>query len=301
MSNDTNITFQARGETLRLGMVSMLASAAFLLAGAAMAQDNTAPLFDLLPDAIKASGTIQVAGDPFPPYRIISVDGETRTGLEADLLEAMVPLLGVEFENTIVASLPAMLAGLDTGRYDLTTGPLLDTVEREERFDIIPWLLSKPAYVMDGSASETVKVLEDLCGLRVAFSAGSISEQYQTMVSDRCIAAGKPPLVDVALQDKNTLLLAVQSNRADAMSSQLASALYMQAQLPDQLYIQTDETDQLGILHLGLVLKSKSELSGAIVEALRMLNESGEYAAILTRWGLGAAAQPDFELNPASK
>lgn len=281
------------------GMVALIASVA--IAGTAHARDENAPLFGMLPDAVKQSGTIQVAGDAYPPYRIIEADGKTRTGLEADLLDAMEPLLGVEFRNTVVAALPAMLAGIDTGRYDLSTGPLLDTKQREERYDIIPWIYSKPSYVLRGEAQATVESLEDLCGLRVAFSAGSASERYQKMVSERCVADGREPLVDVPLQDKSTLMLAVRSNRADALSSELAAALYLQARFPDEFYIQTDQTDQLGILNLGFVLMKDSPISPAIVAAMKSLNESGDYERIMTKWGLAKAMQSDFFLNPASQ
>ena len=46
--------------------------------------------------------------------------------------------------RALVAS--AMLAGIDTGRYDLSAGPLLSTKAREERYDILTWMLSKPAF-----------------------------------------------------------------------------------------------------------------------------------------------------------
>lgn len=282
-------------------MVALVASVSITFTGAANAKDENAPLFKMLPESVQQSGTIQVAGDAYPPYRIIEADGKTRTGIEADLLAAMEPLLGVEFQNTVVAALPAMLAGIDTGRYDLSTGPLLDTKKREERYDIIPWIFSKPSYVLRSDAEATVKTLEDLCGLRIAFSAGSASERYQQMVSERCVADGRKPLVDVPLQDKSTLMLAVRSNRADALSSELAAALYLQAQFPDEFYIQTDQTDQLGILNLGFVLMKDSPISPAIVAAMKALNESGEYGKIMTKWGLAKAMQSDFSLNPASQ
>lgn len=293
---------KAGNRTRRAGVALVAVMAGVLLGGGGVAQakDTSAPLFGLLPPEVQERGVIRVAGDAYPPYRIIAEDGKTRTGLEADLLGAMAPLLGVEFENTVVAALPAMLAGIDTGRYDLSTGPLLDTPKREERYDIIPWIYSKPSYLLLASAGDKVSTLEDICGMRVAYSPGSASERYQHAISERCEADGRPRLQDVPLQDKSTLMLAVRSNRADAMSSEMAAALYLQSVFPGEFILQTDQTDALGVLHLGFVLPKGSPLSPAILAALKAMQENGDYQAVMTEWGLGAAAQQEFHLNPAS-
>lgn len=288
--------------SLHLGIAAGLI--AMSTAGSAAAGDNAtnqAPLFDLLPPAVKSSKVIKFVGDSFPPYRIVGEDGRTVTGIESDLARALEPLLGVKIEQTIVSNLPALIAGIDTGRYDLSTGPMLSTKAREERYDILPWLLSKPAYILPASAAAKMKRLEDLCGLRISFSAGSISEEYQRALTQRCTAAGLPPVRDVSLQEKDTLVLAVQSGRADAASIQLAAALYMQLQSPGKYYVQTDQTNALGVLHLGFVAKKNSPLGPALLEGMKRLQASGQYARILEKWGLGAAQEPEMRLNPSSQ
>lgn len=278
----------------------LLLGAASLLFSHTAAAQAKAPLFDRLPAAIQSARTIKLVGDSFPPYRIVEADGRTVSGIETDLARAMEPLLGVKFEQTIVSNLPAMLAGIDTGRYDLTSGPLLSTRKREERYDMIPWLLSKPAWLLPASAAPRVRKLEDLCGMRISFSAGSVSEEYQRRVSDRCVAAGLPAVRDVSLQEKDTLVLAVQSGRADAASTQLAVALHMVHQSPGKFHVQTDQTDALGLLHLGFVFRKGAELAPVMLEALRQLQSSGEYDRILAKWGMAPARQPVFRLNPSS-
>lgn len=273
--------------------------AAGLAAPAALAQ--TAPLFDRLPASVKTARTLRWVGDSFPPYRIVAEDGRTVTGIETDLARALEPLLGVKIEQTIVSNLPAMLAGLDTGRYDASTGPLLSTRPREERYDIVTWLLSKPAFMLPVAAGRKTSRLEDLCGLKVSFAAGSAQEQYANKVSERCARAKLPALALVPLPDQNATVLAAQSGRADVASMQLAAALYLQSQNPGRFTIQTDQTDELGVLHLGFVMKKGSEVAPVIAEAMQRLFSSGEYQRILEKYGLGEARAAAPMLNPSSR
>jgi polar amino acid transport system substrate-binding protein len=277
----------------------MAAAALALAAGHANAQAN-APLFDKLPASIKASKTIKLVGDSFAPFRIVGADGKSVTGIETDLARALEPMLGVKFEQNIVSNLPALLAGIDTGRYDLSSGPLLSTKPREERYDIVTWLLSKPAFVLPVAAGRKTAKLEDLCGLRMAYAAGSSQEQYNNRISERCKAAKLPELQLVPLQDQNATVMAAQAGRADAVSMQLSAALYLQTQSPGKFSIQTDQTDALGVLHLGFVTKKGSELSPVLLEALKRLWASGEYQKILGKYGLAAAAASEPRLNPTT-
>lgn len=279
-----------------------LVAGALLFAASPAARAQAAPgnLADRLPAEVRSAGVLKFVGDSFAPYRIVGTDGKTVTGVETDFARALEPLLGVRIEQTIVSNLPALLAGLDTGRYDLSSGPLLSTKAREERYDIVTWLLSKPAFVMPAGTTATTR-LEDLCGMRISFAAGSISETYVNKVSDRCKAGGLPAAQPVGLQDQNAAILAMQSGRADAATSQLASGLYLQQQNPGKFHLQTDQTDALGVLNLGFVLKKDSGLAPVLLEALQRLWASGEYERILAKWGLAPAKAPEPMLNPSSK
>jgi polar amino acid transport system substrate-binding protein len=260
-----------------------------------------APLFDRLPASIKSTKTIRLVGDSFAPYRIVGDDGKTVTGVETDLARALEPILGVKIEQTIVSNLPSLLAGIDTGRYDLSTGPLLSTKAREERYDIVTWMQSKPAFMVPTASGRKTSKLEDLCGLRISYAAGSSQEEYVRKVNERCVSAKLAAAQLVPLPDQNATVLAAQAGRADVASMQLSAALYLQRQNPGKFQIQTDQTDQLGVLHLGFVTKKNNELSPVLHDALKQLFASGEYARILEKWGLGPAKAAEPQLNPSSK
>lgn len=269
-----------------------------LLAGAALAQ-APATLFDRLPEPVKAAKVLKLVGDSFAPYRIVGDDGKV-TGIDTDLARALEPILGVKIEQTIVSNLPAMLAGLDTGRYDFSMGPLLSTKPREERYDILTWIVSKPAFVVPVANGRKVAKLMDLCGARLAFPAGSAQEQVAKQVSERCVAAGQAALSMVPLTDQNQTVLAAQSGRADATGMQYAAALYLQKTNPGKFIVQTDETDALGILLQGFIVKKGSELTPVMHEAMKRLWASGEYRRIMDKWGLAPAMATEPRLNPSS-
>jgi polar amino acid transport system substrate-binding protein len=278
----------------------MLVAALALVAALSAQADDTAPLFDRLPASVKSSKTIRLVGDSFAPYRMVGEDGKTVTGIETDFARALEPILGIKFEQTIVENLPAMLAGIDTGRYDLSSGPLLATKEREQRYDIVTWLLSKPAFVLPVAAGRKTSTLEELCGLRISFAAGSLQEEYMKKLDARCVAANRPVTQPVALSNQNATVLAAQAGRADVASMQYAAALYLQQQNPGKFLIQTDETNQLGVLHQGFVISKSSGLGAVLEQALKQIWTSGEYARILEKWGLGPAKADSPRLNPSS-
>ncbi|MDO8772639.1 MAG: transporter substrate-binding domain-containing protein [Burkholderiaceae bacterium] len=281
-------------------VAGLIMTASLISASQASTHNKPPALFDRLPASVKSTKVLKLVGDSFAPYRIVGEDGKTVTGIDTDLARGLEPILGVKIEQTIVSNLPAMLAGIDTGRYDFTTGPLLSTAAREERYDLLTWLLSKPAFALPVSAGRKTSRLEDLCGLRISYPAGSAQERYVKMVTERCLSAGLAAMQPVGLSDQNATVLAAQAGRADVVGMQLAAALYLQKQNPGKFHIQTDQTDGLGILHQGFVLKKNSELSPVLLDALKQLWASGEYDRIMTKWGMGLSKVSEPKLNPAS-
>lgn len=266
----------------------------------ALAQQRPASLFERLPAAVKSAKVLKIAGDSFAPYRIVGDDGKTITGIDMDLARALEPVLGVKIEFTLVSNLPAMLAGIDTGRYDFTMGPLLSTKAREERYDILTWIVSKPAFIIPSASGKKPTKVEDMCGWRISFPAGSAQEEVIKQLTARCVAAKLPAMVPVGLADQNATVLAAQSGRADVAGMQLAGALYLQSQNSGRFTVLTDATDQLGILHQGFVIKKGNELAPVLRDALRAIFASGDYGRIMDKWNLAPAKATEPRLNPST-
>lgn len=198
---------------------AVLAVSAFLVAGPmAPAHASSAPLYNELPETIKKAGKIHVAADKLPPYRISSEDGRKVEGLEVELIQALEKQLGVPFETSIVANGPAIFTGIDTGRYDISFGPALATAEREKRYDIIPWLLSKPAFVLPAQHGLKTKSLMDLCGRRISVMTGSAAIREIEIMDGLCEKAGQKKVQQVVMPDQNA------TPRAQAILQALQSA-----------------------------------------------------------------------------
>lgn len=281
---------------------AVLAVSAFLVAGPmAPAHASSAPLYNELPETIKKAGKIHVAADKLPPYRISSEDGRKVEGLEVELIQALEKQLGIPFETSIVANGPAIFTGIDTGRYDISFGPALATAEREKRYDIIPWLLSKPAFVLPAQHGLKTKSLMDLCGRRISVMTGSAAIREIEIMDGLCEKAGQKKVQQVVMPDQNATLLAAQSGRADAFSMQYAAALYLLKTRPGEYTVQTDESNSLTTLRLGMILKSGSALSPVMQKAMQNLLDNGEYKRILQNWGLDPASIDTIQLNPNSQ
>src|SRR5690606_17180390 len=115
-----------------------------VLASAAAAQDlpevtMDQSLHDRLPQKIRDAGSmISVNNGSFPPYEI--VEGTKMTGASADMTDALGKLLGVEIRHETVGGLPALLTGVNSGRYQFAFGPVGDYKPRQENNDFVDWV-----------------------------------------------------------------------------------------------------------------------------------------------------------------
>lgn len=269
--------------------------AALVLLLCANAQANT--LFERLPAEVRRAGVLRFVGDSHPPYRILSDDRRIREGIDADLARALEPVLGIPIRHHVVNSLSATLAGLESGRYDVAMGPALPTQERLVRFDAVTWLVSYPSFVYPLQRPRRFARVEDLCGLRVAYVAGSNSERVTDRVGDRCVRAGLAGTTHVPLVDTNMTMVATQAGRADVAAMTSTAALHA-VHANEQLFgAFRDPEDKLGVDVLGLFVTKRSGLGPVLHEAMAALFASGAYQRIMAKWGVDRVAvqAPQFK------
>ncbi len=257
-----------------------------LLAAAAPA----ATLLEKLPPEVRRNGVLRFVGDSHPPYRILDDDRQIRDGLDADLARALEPVLGIRIRHAVVNSLSATLAGLESGRYDVAMGPALPTPERLQRFDAVTWLITYPSFVYPLQRPRRFAQVPDLCGMKVSYVAGSVSERVTDRVNVRCRELGKPLAQHVPLVDTNMTLVATQAGRADVAAMTSAAALHAVHEAPELFGAFRDPEDKLGIDVLGLFVTRRSGLAPVLHEAMGELFRNGEYARIMAKWGVEKVA-----------
>ncbi|RWX81319.1 ABC transporter substrate-binding protein [Neorhizobium lilium] len=256
-------------------------------------------LHDRLPEDIKAAGKmISVNNGSFPPYEIVT--GTEMTGASADLTDALGQVLGVKIEHATVGGLPALLAGVNSGRYQFAFGPIGDYKDREAASDFVDWVQEYVVFATLKGNPKGINSLDTSCGQRISVMAGGSAERVIKVQSDKCKADGKEPVEVQSYTDQPSSILAVRSKRADAFFSSQAPLTYFVSQANGQLEL-TGVGNKNGFedIFQGAVVPKGSPLGPLFIDAIKVLMDNGTYAAIMKKWGLenNMIAQPGINLG----
>lgn len=268
-------------------------------ASTAAGEVNTeAPAYDLLPEDIKSAEGITIAGDTHPPYRTLQEGGEI-TGIDPDIQKALAEQLGVPFTIQTSSGLDAMLTGMLSGRYDAFNGPVRTTAEREEDFDAVVWMTTRTSYLYLSERQEDLGTPEDVCGARVAGVTGSVTESQLERYAEWCEGEGLEAPEFLGLEDTNSTILAVRSDRADYAGTTQTAAIDIQTQDEGVFeFIAQSEEQGAGIDQLAMFMPKDNELSEAMLAAFEGIFENGEYDRIMAEWGLDDTKVDAPTLNP---
>ncbi len=244
-------------------------------------------LHDRLPAEIKSAGKmISVNNGSFPPYEIVN-GPNSMDGASADLTEALAQLLGVKIEHATVSGLSGVLAGINSGRYQMAIGPIGDYPDRQQKVDFIDFVQEFVVFGVQKGNPAKINGLEDTCGKRIAVMAAGSAEQVIRKQSDACVAAGKPAVQVQSFTDQPSSILAVRSKRSDAFFSSQAPLTYFIEQANGQLELSgKGQKNGFGDIFQGTVVPKGSELGNVVLDAYKELFANGTYAAIMKKWKL---------------
>jgi polar amino acid transport system substrate-binding protein len=276
-----------------LRLITSAAFAGLVLASPISAQDATIPkqtvneqLRARLPENIRAEGKmVSVNNGSFPPYEIVT--GTEMTGASDDLTEAIGQLLGVKIEHATVGGLPALLTGVNSGRYQFAFGPVGDFKSREEANDFVDWVQEFVVFAVQKGNPKSITALDTACGNRIAVMAGGSAERVIQVQAEKCKADGKDALTVQSYTDQPSSILAVRSKRAEAFFSSQAPLTYFVSQANGQLELTgVGKKNGFENLYQGAVVPKGSPLGPLLLDAIKVLMENGTYAAIMKKWGL---------------
>ncbi|MET3857127.1 ABC transporter substrate-binding protein [Rhizobium sp. OAE497] len=276
---------------MQLKKMTTLALAGVMLSGAALAQDLpklsvNEELKGKLPEAIRTAGKmISVNNGSFPPYEIVT--GTEMTGASADLTDALGQILGVTIEHETVGGLPALLAGVNSGRYQFAFGPVGDFKSREEANDFVDWVQEFVVFAVQKGNPKAITSLDSACGNRIAVMAGGSAEKVIQVQAEKCKTDGKDPIEVQSFTDQPSSILAVRSKRSDAFFSSQAPLTYFVSQANGQLELTgVGQKNGFEALYQGAVVPKGSPLGPVLRDAVKVLIDNGTYAAIMKKWGL---------------
>jgi polar amino acid transport system substrate-binding protein len=272
--------------------MTCLAVASILISGAALAQE-AAPKFSVneelrarLPEDIRTAGKmVSVNNGSFPPYEIVT--GTEMTGASADITDAIGQLLGVKIEHESVSGLPALLTGVNSGRYQFAFGPVGDFKTREEANDFVDWVQEFVVFAVQKGNPKGITSLDTACGSRIAVMAGGSAERVIQAQAEKCKTDGKPQIEVQSFTDQPSSILAVRSKRSDAFFSSQAPLTYFVTQANGQLELTgVGQKNGFQDLFQGAVVPKGSPLGPLLQDAVKVLMDNGTYATIMKKWGL---------------
>jgi polar amino acid transport system substrate-binding protein len=253
----------------------------------------------LVPAAVKSKGTLTVAMDAsYPPDEFIASNGHTVVGMDADLSNALVAVMGLK-AKLVNATFDTIIPGLQAGKYDLGASSFTDNKQREKVVDFVDYVTAGEAFFTRTNGGTSVTGLADLCGKTVSVESGTTEETDAKHQSGLCTKAGKPKVTLLVFPTQTAANLALSSGRAQVAFADSTVADY-QVKQSNGAFKLTGPV--FGMAPYGLAVPKNLGLTKAVQAALRVLVSDGTYHSILAHWGIssGATSASAMKINGAT-
>ncbi|HYD67310.1 ABC transporter substrate-binding protein [Azospirillum sp.] len=271
------------------------------LAGAARAQTDAAAAA-LVPKPVRDAGTLRVGSQQtFPPVEF-RMDGKTEpVGVSVDLLNEIGKRLGLTI-TFVHGEYAALIPGLEAGRFDVASGGISDTEEREQKVDFVNYMVSGGSILVRAADAPKYSTLADFCGKSVATLLGSrVIMAAVEKASEACTAGGKGAITANQLPAAPDARMQLDLGRVDGYLGDFPALVYMKSQMPGK-YAIAGENHILTPYITSWGFPKTSTLKDAVQKAAQGMLADGSYKAILAKWNLEGGALPEITINlPASK
>jgi polar amino acid transport system substrate-binding protein len=231
-------------------------------------------------------GELRILTNPiYPPIEFVNPDEGTLDGLDIDLANAIAGKMGLQ-TVFVPSSFESLLSGLDTGRGDMIMSGMSDNTKRQASVDFVDYLTSGPMLFTTKANEATYKATSDFCGKTIAGSRStSFGENVATWSEANCVGNGLAAIIFEGTEDSNAARLGLQQGRYDGVVQGIETIAWQMRVEPDT-YVMVGKpllsNDVFGMAFK----KDNPELRDGVAKALDELIASGEYAEILTKWGL---------------
>lgn len=248
-----------------------------------------------LPAKIQQAGTIVVGMDTsYPPNEFLAADGKTAAGMEVDLFRAVAAKFGVKADFR-TATFDTIILGVGSGRYDVGVSSFTINPQRKQSVNMVSYYNAGTLWATAKGNPKQVDP-ENACGQAIGVQKGTVQIDDLTARSKKCTAAGKPAIQMVIddLQVKVTNALVSGKVAAMAADSPITNYAIKQSNGGMEKLGGVYDSAPYGIV----VAKGQTEFAQALADALKALEQSGEYGKVLSNWGLQDGAIKDFAVNP---
>jgi len=284
-----------KSRVLRISsLCTALAAVALLTAGCssssssspssnAAAASSTGAAISVPASALGQAGAIRYCSDISSPPLEFYTNGQTPTGSDVDLGNAIAHELGLtpQWVNTAFAGI---IPALQAGHCDAILSQLFDKPARRAVVNFVDYMNSSEAVLVRQGNPDHVTGIAGLCGLNVAAETGTTVTDYLTQQSKTCVAAGQKPIsVQTFLRDSDALnQLAL--GHVDAYGTTVETASYDMSKNSGMFEL---AGPAFGQIPTGIAtVKSNTALQHAIAAAFAALEADGTYKQIMTKWNL---------------
>lgn len=211
MSAKKSIAALLMGATLALSQASPV-----LAATSAEMQVQAVPeVAALVPEAIKKRGVLRVATmSRYQPFSFVQ-DGK-KVGMIPEMVTAVAQTMGLKVEINQM-DFPGILLGLQSNKYDIGMGEFFVRKDRLEVADFVTEWSNFDAFVVNKGSSYLPQNFDDVCGHKIAILAGSSGVPTMQAGKEHCAKAGKPAPIVTAFPQMSDAVLALSSNRVEAV------------------------------------------------------------------------------------
>ncbi len=250
-----------------------------------------------LPASVRSSGTLSLGSTFQPgtsglPHQGVAPNGQ-QIGVDVDLRNAVAKVLGIKW-NVQYGSFDAIIPGVQNGKFAVGMANFGVTKTREKVVNFSTYLTDGQSFVAasDSPLSDVTSITQ-LCGLTIATGAGTTFQEILTADAAKCAASGKKPYTVQYLSDTATIFLGLANGKIDVYFGPTLSLKYDVAHFPGVKFV-----GQFSSTPVGFVTAKGSPLTKPLSDAVNELIASGEYARILSKWGVTSSGITKSLINP---
>ncbi len=257
----------------------------------------------LVPPEVRARGALRVGSQQtFPPIEFREPGKPDVTGASRDLLDEIARRLNLRLDY-VQSEYAGLISGVEADRFDVASGGISDTEEREQKLDFVNYMQSGGSILVLSANTDKLATIDDFCGKGIAtMLGGRVIMAAVEAASERCAKAGKQPIRAEQLPTAPDSRMQLDLKRVDGYIGDFPALVYMQSQFPGRYRIAGGNYMLTPYITSWGFAKNRTGLRDAVQKATAGMLADGTYQKLLDKWGVGGAALPSITVNmPASK
>jgi polar amino acid transport system substrate-binding protein len=237
-----------------------------------------------VPSRIRDAGKIVFCTElAFPPWEMLDVQTQQPTGFDIDFAAAVAEQMGVKSEHKNIA-FDGLIPALQAGQCDAIISGLYDKPARREIVDFVHYAFTGNSIFVKANSGINLSSFDELSGKKVSVGVGTGPEADLKAANERLKSAGKPEIQIVSMPSTADAIQQLTAGLVDAYAGSTDQGGYFDKQQPGQIRL---ASPQVSALPVGIAtLHKDKDLHQAFAGAVAKVRESGEYAALLKKWGL---------------